>query len=39
MSSFDAVAEPSRRGLLDLLLAAPRPVLELAAATGMSQAG
>ena len=37
MSSFDAVAEPSRRGLLDLLLAAPRPVGELAAATGMSQ--
>jgi len=37
MSSFDAVAEPSRRGLLDLLLAAPRPVGELAAATIMSQ--
>ena len=36
-SSFDAVAEPARRLLLDLLLAAPRPVGELAAATGMSQ--
>jgi DNA-binding transcriptional ArsR family regulator len=36
-SVFDAVAEPARRRLLDLLLAAPRAVEELAAATGMSQ--
>jgi DNA-binding transcriptional ArsR family regulator len=36
-STFDAVAEPARRRLLDLLLAAPHPVGELATATGMSQ--
>jgi DNA-binding transcriptional ArsR family regulator len=36
-SAFDVVAEPARRRLLDLLLAAPRAVGELAAATGMSQ--
>ncbi len=36
-STFEAVSEPARRLLLDLLLAAPQPVGELAAATGMSQ--
>ena len=36
-AAFDVVAEPARRRLLDLLLAAPRAVGELAAATGMSQ--
>lgn len=36
-SAFDVVAEPARRRLLDLLLAAPRAVGELAAVTGMSQ--
>ncbi|MHB8469124.1 MAG: ArsR/SmtB family transcription factor [Gaiellaceae bacterium] len=35
--TFDVVAEPARRKLLDLLLRAPRPVGELVAATGMSQ--
>jgi DNA-binding transcriptional ArsR family regulator len=36
-STFDAVAEPARRQLLDLLLRAPRAVGELVEATGMSQ--
>ena len=36
-SAFDAVADPSRRRLLDLLLEAPRSVGELRAATSMTQ--
>jgi DNA-binding transcriptional ArsR family regulator len=36
-STFDAVAEPARRELLDLLVDGPRPVGELVAATGMTQ--
>jgi DNA-binding transcriptional ArsR family regulator len=34
---FDAVAEGSRREILDLLAGGPRPVGEIAAATGLSQ--
>jgi DNA-binding transcriptional ArsR family regulator len=34
---FDAVAEGSRREILDLLAAGPRPVGEIADATGLSQ--
>jgi DNA-binding transcriptional ArsR family regulator len=35
---FDAVAEPARRGLLNLLMSAgPLPVGELATRTGLSQ--
>ena len=37
MSAFDVVADPTRRRLLDALLPTPRPVGELAAATGLSQ--
>jgi len=37
ISSFEAVVEPSRRQLLDLLLRAPSSVGDLVAATGMSQ--
>ena len=36
-SPFDVVADPARRRLLDVLRQAPRPVGELAAATGLSQ--
>ena len=36
-SSFDVIADPSRRRLLDLLLRGPAPVGALVAATGMSQ--
>jgi DNA-binding transcriptional ArsR family regulator len=36
-SAFDVVADPARRALLDLLLAGPRPVGELARETGLSQ--
>ncbi len=36
-SPFDVVADPARRRLLDALRQAPRPVGELAAATGLSQ--
>ncbi|MDX6496323.1 MAG: hypothetical protein QOE17_2309 [Gaiellales bacterium] len=36
-SAFEAVVEPSRRLLLDLLLRAPSSVGDLVAATGMSQ--
>ena len=36
-SAFDVVVDPARRRLLDVLLHAPRPVGELAAATGLSQ--
>ena len=34
---FDAVGDGSRREILDLLAAAPRPVGEIAAQTGLSQ--
>jgi DNA-binding transcriptional ArsR family regulator len=34
---FDAVAEGSRREILDLLAAGPRPVGEIARETGLSQ--
>ncbi len=34
---FDAVAEGSRREILDLLAGGPRPVGEIATATGLSQ--
>ncbi|HSZ03604.1 MAG TPA: metalloregulator ArsR/SmtB family transcription factor [Solirubrobacteraceae bacterium] len=37
MSSFEAVAEPARRDILDLLLRGPRAVGELVAETGLSQ--
>lgn len=36
-SSFDVVAEPARREILDILLSGPRPVGELVSATGLSQ--
>jgi DNA-binding transcriptional ArsR family regulator len=36
-SSFDLVAEPARRALLDLMLRGPRPVGELAREAGLSQ--
>jgi DNA-binding transcriptional ArsR family regulator len=36
-NAFDVVADPARRSLLDLLLAGPRPVGELARETGLSQ--
>jgi DNA-binding transcriptional ArsR family regulator len=36
-STFEVLAEPRRRRILDLLLAAERPVGELATATEMSQ--
>jgi DNA-binding transcriptional ArsR family regulator len=34
---FDAVAEPARRGILDLLVEGPRSVGEIVEATGLSQ--
>jgi DNA-binding transcriptional ArsR family regulator len=34
---FDAVAEGSRREILDLLAGGPRPVSEIASTTGLSQ--
>ena len=34
---LDAISEDSRRGILDLLAAGPRPVGEIAAETGLSQ--
>ena len=36
-NAFDVVADRARRSLLDLLLAGPRPVGELARETGLSQ--
>ena len=36
-SVFEVVAEPSRREILDLLIAGARPVGELAQETGLSQ--
>lgn len=35
--AFEVVAEPTRRGILDLLAGGPRSVGEIVAATGMSQ--
>jgi DNA-binding transcriptional ArsR family regulator len=35
--AFDVVSDPARRSLLDLLLAGPRPVGELAREAGLSQ--
>lgn len=37
VSTFDVLAEPARRELLDLLMAGSRPVGELAAEAGLSQ--
>ncbi len=37
MDAFEAVAEPARRQILDLLLGASHTVGELASATGLSQ--
>lgn len=34
---FDVVAEPARRGILDLLVSGPRSVGEIVEATGLSQ--
>jgi len=34
---FDAVVEPARRGILDLLVGGPRSVGEIVEATGLSQ--
>lgn len=36
-TTFEAVAEPARREILDMLLGGPRPVGELVAHTGLSQ--
>jgi DNA-binding transcriptional ArsR family regulator len=37
MSTFEVVAEPARREILDILLTGPRAVGELVAETGLSQ--
>lgn len=37
MSTFEVIAEPARRELLDRLIDGPRSVGELVAATGLSQ--
>jgi DNA-binding transcriptional ArsR family regulator len=37
INAFEAVAEPARRQLLDLLMLGPRPVGELVAGSGLSQ--
>jgi DNA-binding transcriptional ArsR family regulator len=37
MSLFEVVAEPARRGILDLLVRGPRAVGELVTETGLSQ--
>ena len=39
MTPFEAIAEPNRRRLLDLLRAGERPAGELVEATGLSQPG
>ena len=39
MSPFEAIAEPRRRQLLELLRAGERPAGELVEATGLSQPG
>jgi DNA-binding transcriptional ArsR family regulator len=36
-TTFEVVAEPARRQILDLLIDGPRPVGELVAGTGLSQ--
>jgi len=36
-TTFEVVAEPARREILDLLIDGPRPVGELVAGTGLSQ--
>jgi DNA-binding transcriptional ArsR family regulator len=36
-NTFEVVAEPARRQILDLLIDGPRPVGEIVAATGLSQ--
>jgi DNA-binding transcriptional ArsR family regulator len=37
MTTFEVVADPARRQLLDLLITGPRPVGELVSETGLSQ--
>lgn len=37
MNSFELIAEPARRALLDALVEGPRPVGELCERTGLSQ--
>jgi DNA-binding transcriptional ArsR family regulator len=39
MSPFEAIAEPNRRRILDVLRAGERPAGDLIAATGLSQPG
>jgi len=39
LSTFDVLAEPTRRRILDLLLERPRPVGELVERLGLSQPG
>jgi DNA-binding transcriptional ArsR family regulator len=39
MSPFEAIAEPNRRHILDLLRAGERPAGDLVDATGLSQPG
>jgi len=39
MNPFEAIADPNRRRLLDLLRGGERPAGELVAATGLSQPG
>lgn len=39
VSTFDVVAEPTRRRILDLLLQRPRPVGELVSELGLTQPG
>jgi DNA-binding transcriptional ArsR family regulator len=39
MSPFEAIAEPNRRRILDVLRAGERPAGDLVAATGLSQPG
>jgi DNA-binding transcriptional ArsR family regulator len=39
MTPFEAIAEPSRRQILDLLRAGERPAGDLVALTGLSQPG
>jgi DNA-binding transcriptional ArsR family regulator len=39
LSTFDVLAEPTRRRILDLLLERPRPVGELVAQLGLTQPG
>jgi DNA-binding transcriptional ArsR family regulator len=39
MATFDVIADPTRRRILDLLLVRPRPVNELVGLLGLSQPG